>query len=77
MEKQLIDEFIEYAEQTFGVNITIEESSDYDTFDKIFGELPGELTVGLYRNESLQCDNTMTAVNPTKYDTSKELIRAA
>ena len=76
MGKKLMDDFIEYAKKTFGVAITVKKSLDYDTFDKIFGELPEKIEVGQYRNELISCDSAMNAVYPV-YDTTKELIRAA
>ena len=36
----LIDEFVEYVEDKFEVSVAVEETSDCDTFDKIFGALP-------------------------------------
>lgn len=42
MENKTIDKLIEYAETVFGVSIIVDESSDYDTFDEIIGELPKE-----------------------------------
>lgn len=42
MEK-IIDEFIEYAKRSFGVTIVTGGSSDYYSFDRIFGELPEKI----------------------------------
>ena len=37
MEKMLIDEFIEYAKQQYGVDVLIEQSTEPDSFKSIFG----------------------------------------
>lgn len=38
--KRLIDEFIEYAETTFGVRVIVKESTESsDSFKSLFGEM--------------------------------------
>jgi hypothetical protein len=37
---KIIDEFIEYAKRSFGVTIITGGSSDYYSFDRVYGELP-------------------------------------
>lgn len=39
VKRELIDEFIAYCEEQFGVTVIAEESENSDTFEKIFGEL--------------------------------------
>ena len=34
-----LDDFIKYAKEKFGVKVSVKESEDPDTFDKIFGDV--------------------------------------
>ena len=42
-QSKVLNDLIIYAKESYGLNIIIKESPDYDTFDKIFGDiLPNE-----------------------------------
>lgn len=53
-----LDDFVKYSKEKFGVEVSVKESEDPDTFDKIFGDIveDNRLEDGkyyLYQNDTI------------------------
>lgn len=45
-----LDDFIKYAKEKFGCEVSIEKSENPDTFDKIFGDVEEDNRMGISKN---------------------------
>lgn len=75
MGKMSIDDFVRYAKEQFGVEVTLEENRTPDTFENLFGESFLEKTAVtekyeeqfMYNGESVQVNLMKNAEEQNKY----------